>query len=321
MAVLSGTPAFAYNGAMSPPSPASPHPLLPIALLFAVGALWGFFFVLIKTGVSGGIAPMNYLFWFSLIAGTVVLAIGRVRGTRPRFSRAHMIYYLKASVTRFTFANILLYTASGKLPVGIMAVVMAFTPIFTYAISLIARIDRIVPMRLIGILLGFSGVLLIVVPKSSLPDPALIFWVLVGFGVPLMHGLGYVVLDESNRPAGSDSLGLAAGTLYTNALLTLVLIQFFGEFQWLAWPLSVPELAMMTHATLAGFNFYAMFELIRIAGPTYMSQSSSLAVGFGVFYGMVLLDERHSLFVWVAIVLILGGVALVNMRQGKGKKP
>ena len=75
MAVLSGTPAFAYNGAMSPPSPASPHPLLPIALLFAVGALWGFFFVLIKTGVSGGIAPMNYLFWFSLIAGTVVLAI------------------------------------------------------------------------------------------------------------------------------------------------------------------------------------------------------------------------------------------------------
>ncbi len=47
------------------------HPLLPVGLLFLIGALWGFFFVLIKTGVTGGVAPMNYLFWFALIAGTV----------------------------------------------------------------------------------------------------------------------------------------------------------------------------------------------------------------------------------------------------------
>lgn len=306
---------------MTPPSApaAKPHPLVPLALLFVIGALWGFFFVLIKTGVTGGVAPMNYLFWFSIIAGTVVLIIGRVRGTRPRFSRTHVIYYLKASATRFTFANILLYTAQGKLPVGIMAVVMAFTPIFTYAISLLARIDRVVMLRVAGILLGFCGVLLIVLPRASLPDPALAFWVLAAFGVPLMHGLGYVVLDESNRPADSDSLGLAAGTLYTNALMTLPLIFLFGEFQWITWPLSRGEIAMMTHALLAGFNFYAMFELIRIAGPTYMSQSSSLATGFGVVYGMVLLDERHSLYVWAAIVLILVGVALVNKRQ-KGDK-
>ena len=308
---------------MADPSPsAAPkrNPIVPLLLLFLIGALWGFFFVLIKTGVTGGVTPMNYLFWFSLIAATVVLIIGKVRGTRPHVSRAHLIYYLKAAATRFTFANILLYTAQGKLAVGIMAVVMAFTPIFTYVISLIARLDRVVLMRVLGILLGVGGVLLIVVPKASLPDPSLIFWVLAGFGVPLMHGLGYVVLDESNRPPGSDSLGLAAGTLYTNAALVLILILIFGDFQWLTWPFSRGELAMMTHAVLAGFNFYAMFELIRLAGPTYMSQSSSLAVGFGVLYGMVLLDERHSLFVWTAIVLILIGVALVNRRQTGDKR-
>ncbi len=280
-----------------------------------IGALWGFFFVLIKTGVTGGVTPMNYLFWFSVIAGTVVFLIARARGTWLRVDRAHAIYYLKASATRFTFANILLYTAQGKLPVGIMAVVMAFTPMFTYVVSLIARIDRVVTLRVVGILSGFAGVLLIVGPRSSLPDPSLIFWVLAAFGVPLMHGLGYVILDESNRPQGSDSLGLAAGTLYTNALMTLVLILIFGDFQWLAWPFSRGELAMITHAVLAGFNFWAMFELIRIAGPTYMSQSSSLSTAFGVLYGMVLLDERHSLYVWIAIALILTGVALVNMRR------
>jgi drug/metabolite transporter (DMT)-like permease len=296
-------------------SPSSPAMIVPLLLLFMVGGLWGFFFVLIKTGVTGGLSPMNYLFWFSIIAGSVSFVIGRFRGTRPRFGRDHMGFYVKASLTRFTFANILLYAAQGKLPVGVMAVVMAFTPIFTYAVSLVLRIERIVLLRFLGIMLGFAGVLLIVVPKSSLPDPALAFWVLAGFGVPLMHGLGYVVMDESHRPINSDSLSLATGTLFTNATMTAVLILLFDDFQLLAPPFSLGELAMMTHGVIAGVNFYAMFELIRIAGPTYMSQASSLAVGFGVLYGMVLLGERHSLWVWAAIVLILAGVALVNMRK------
>ena len=48
-----------------------------------------------------------------------------------------------------------------------------------------------------------------------------------------------------------------------------------------------------------------------------MSQSSFLSVIFGVFFGIVLLGEQHSLYIWVAIALILGGVALVNARRAK----
>ena len=56
-------------------------------------------------------------------------------------------------------------------------------------------------------------------------------------------------------------------------------------------------------------------QLIRIAGPTYMTQSNFLSAGFGVVFGMVLLGERHSLYVWAAIVMVLAGVALVNLRK------
>jgi len=90
-----------------------------------------------------------------------------------------------------------------------------------------------------------------------------------------------------------------------------------GEFHVLAPPFTDGELTMMLHFVLAGFNFYGVFELIRIAGPTYMSQSSFLSVIFGVFFGIVLLGEQHSLYIWVAIALILAGVALVNARKAK----
>jgi len=299
---------------MAPPPPTR-NPLLPLALLFTIGALWGFFFILIKTGVTGGVAPVSYLFWFSLGAGTIVLCIGLVRREVPRLERRHLAYYAKASLARFTIPNVILYTAQGKLPVGLMAVIMAFTPIFTYMLSLAFRVEKMIGVRVVGVMLGIGGAMLIVLPKSSLPDPALAIWVLIGFCVPLMHGSAYVLLSEKHRPAGSTSLGIAAGTLFTTSILSLSLALAMGQFQMLAPPFSTGELALMLHFTLAGLNFYAMFELIRIAGPTYMSQSSSLAVGSGVLFGYLILGETLSLWVWGAIVLILAGVGMVSTRQ------
>lgn len=294
------------------------NPLLPLALLFTIGALWGFFFILIKTGVTGGVAPVSYLFWFSLIAGTIVFCIGCARREVPRLERRHLTYYLKASVARFTFANLILYTAQGKLPIGLMAVIMATTPIITYLLSLVFRVERLIAVKIVGVVLGICGAMMIVLPKLSLPDRSLAIWVLIGFCVPLMHGAAYVLLSEKHRPEGSTSLGIGAGTLFVTAILSLVLALAAGQFQILWPPLSTGELALMLHATLAGFNFYAIFELIRIAGPTFMSQSSSLAVGFGVLFGYLVLGETLSLWVWGAIVLILCGVGLVSIRQKAG---
>ena len=294
-----------------------PNKFLPIALLLMIGGLWGFFFILIKNTVTSGIHPTAYVFWFCLGSGLVVLIIGLLRGRRPPMSKRHLIYYFRAAALRFTIANAILYAAQGKLPVGVMAVIMAFTPIFTHLVSLIAGIEKLAWLRLWGILFGFVGVLIIVVPKASLPDPSLTIWVLIGFGTPLLHGLAYVFLSDSNRPPDIDSLQLATGTLLAAAAMALPISLAIGEFYILAPPFTNGELTMILHFVLAGFNFYGVFELLRIAGPTYMSQSSFLSVIFGVFFGIVLLGEQHSLYIWVAIALILGGVALVNARRAK----
>lgn len=293
--------------------------LLPIALLVAVGALWGGFFILIKLGVTGGVQPANYLFWFTLMAATWLFVAGSIRGKRPRFPMAHVPYYAKLGLIRFTLANLVFYTVQGKLPVGLMAVVMAFTPIFTYLISLIARVDRFLWVRSAGILTSFAGVLMIVLPRSSLPDPALAGWVLLGFAAPLMHAIAYVRLNERARPAGVDSITLSCGTLYAASILTLPIALATGAFAWPHWPLLSGERALLAHSLIAAVNFYCIFELIRIAGPTYMSQANFLSVGFGVLFGIVFFGERHSGFVWAAMGLMLAGVALVNWKPKRPK--
>lgn len=289
--------------------------LLPIALLLLIGVLWGGFYSLIKTGVTGGVHPTNYLFWFTLGSAVCLYGAGLVRGRRLVFARAHLGYYMKLGFVRFTLANIILYSVQAKLPVGLMAVIMSFVPIFTYGLSLIARIERFVWSRIAGLLFGFAGVLLIVVPRGSLPDPALTTWALLGLAAPFLHALAYVALSDRARPAGVDSLTLGCGTLFAGALFSLPVALLAGEFRWVIPPFSTGELALIAHCILGAVNFYAIFELIRIAGPVYMSQSNFLSVGFGVLLGILLFDERFSALVWAAMGFILVGVFFVNLRR------
>ena len=300
---------------MSSQNPEKSSRVLPVFLLFLIGALWGGFYVLIKLGVTNGVHPFNYLFWFTVVCGLLLLAAAVLRGLSPRLQRVHWPYYLKLGFVRFTIGNAIFYSAQGKLPVGLMAVIMTFVPIFTYSISLGVRIEVFRWLRAAGIIMGFIGVLLIVVPRSSLPDPSMATWVIIGLGAPLMHAVSYVALSEKTRPAGVDSMILSSGTLLAAAIFSLPLALAFGAFDFLDWPPTPGQIAMLSHAALAAVNFYAIFELIRIAGPTYMSQANFLAVGFGVVFGLVFLGESHSLYIWGAIGLMLIGVALVNWKR------
>ena len=289
--------------------------MIPVLLLFLIGALWGGFYVLIKLGVTGGVHPINYLFWFTFISGILLYAGAKFLGFKPHFSRENWPYYLKLGLVRFTLGNTIFYSAQGKLPVGVMAVIMGFVPIFTHTICLGVRLETFQWFRAVGILIGLAGALLIVVPKSSLPDPGLVIWVLIGFGAPLLHAISYVALSEKTRPENVDSMTLSSGTLLAAALFSLPLALAIDVFELPSWPLKSGELALLAHATLAAINFYAIFELIRIAGPTYMSQANYLSVGFGVIFGLVIFDESHTPLVWTAIGLMLIGLAMVNFKR------
>ena len=156
------------------PVPAARSSLLPLMLLLMIGALWGSFYALIKIGTTGGIAPSAYLFWFGSGAGTVLLVIAIVRRSRPQLGWAFFRYCLTVGLVRFGIANVVFYSTQKRLPLGVMALIMAMVPIFTQLISIATRLERLSWLRISGILCGFAGVVLIVAPKGSLPDPSLI---------------------------------------------------------------------------------------------------------------------------------------------------
>ena len=62
---------------------------------------------------------------------------------------------------------------------------------------------------------------------------------------------------------------------------------------------------------------YTVFlYVIRVHGPVFASQTAYLITLAGVFWGLVLFDESHSAYIWIALVLMILGLSLVRPRAG-----
>lgn len=79
-----------------------------------------------------------------------------------------------------------------------------------------------------------------------------------------------------------------------------------------------PEAALLVSSVVHGLCYAGYVWLAARAGAVFAAQCSYLVTVAGVFWAMALLGERLPPQVWVSLVLMLAGVALVSPR-GSGR--
>ena len=301
-----------------------PFPLVPLLILFAVGAGWGAVPSIARIAVTGGVRPMGYIFWVGLTASAICWAMCIARRVRPRFSLRHIRYYLLSGCTRILVAGLAMYSALEHLPAGIVAVIIGTAPLLTYLASVTLGFEAFTARRGAGVVLGLAGMVLMFARALGGAADVSPFWTAIAFIAPLTYAFSNITIDRT-RPAGEDSVALTAGMFVLVAGISLVLSLALGNFH-PVWRdgLSVPEIAMFTHATIIAICFFGLYELIRRTDATFGSQSIYVTTLTGILYGMVLLGERPGALVWVAAACILGGVVLVNSggkvrREARGR--
>lgn len=287
--------------------------LISLCLLFYCGIGWGAAVAIAKIATAGGVDPLGYVFWVAVIAALILSGICALRGTYPGLTGQHLRYYVIIGGIRIVCANVVWYTTVKYVPAGALAVVLGLTPIFTYAISLVLRLEHFAALRATGLSLGFVGVVLFVAPRESLPDPSMIPWLLFGLLAPLTYSLGNILIERL-RPDTGNSLSLTTGMVWFGAAVMLPVSLLTGAFHVPSFPPEVPDIAVFGHAVISGFAFFALFEMIRLSGPTYASQLNYVVTLTGVLAGIVVFDEAPTWWVWAGTACVISGVALVNRR-------
>ena len=316
---LAGFAAPAYIKFMAVDPPSSPN-ALPAGLVLVLGTLWGLSFSLSKVAATGGVSPVAYTFWQAVGAGIVVTAICFARRLRPPLDRAHLRYYVTIGLVQIAIPNIIIVFVVSKLPAGVTVLTIPFVPLITYLIVMALRMERFDLLRLSGVIFGLGGTALILLPEASLPDAGMAPWFLLGLTIPIFYASGGV-LAARLRPEGAHSLPLAAGMLWAVAIVLTPLVFSLGLFYPLYPPFEAPELAVLGQIAISSVAYFLFFEIVRLAGPVYMSFTGYVVTLTGIGWGMLFFGESHSPFVWAAAGLIFIGMALVNLRSGAARAP
>lgn len=292
----------------------------PFALLVLLGAGWGMTQPLSKIAVSEGYRHVGLIFWQLVIASIVLIGINVLRGRSLPLQRRHLILYAVIAFTGTVFPNATSYEAARFLPSGVMSVAIAMVPIFAFPIALLMRNDRFHWKPFLGVICGLAGVLLLIGPEASLPDPAMAVFIPLALVGPIFYGI------ESNYVArfgteGLDPVQTLAGASVLGALVVLPMAIATGEWIDPSLPWGRPDWALVASSLIHASVYSTYVWLIGKTGPVFASLVAYLVTGFGVFWSMLLLGEQYSGYFWVAMAMMVLGMVLVQPRHRETVAP
>ncbi|GAB5448252.1 DMT family transporter [Gymnodinialimonas sp.] len=287
---------------------------LPLVLLIGMGALWGITQPLSKIAVNAGHRDIGIIFWQFAI-GAALLGVFSVirRKPLPLHPRA-LAFYLLIAMIGTILPNSASFTAAVHLPSGILSIVLATVPMFAFPIALAVGMDRFSALRLFGLLLGFTAIILIALPGTSLPDPAMAIWLPVAVIAPFLYAVeGNIVAKWGT--VGLDAVQVLFGSSVVGMILSAPLAVGTGEWisPFVPWDAGIWAIVGIAIAHTTAYTTYVW--LVGRTGAVFASQVGYLVTGFGILWAKLILGESYSPWVWGALALMLLGVFLVQPRR------
>ena len=270
-------------------------------LFIMVGFLWGIPYLLIKVAVEE-ISPTMIVLSRVLIGSAILIPIAMKRGSLMPAIRAWR-YVLPYAIGEMIGPWFLITAAEEKMSSGLAGLLVATVPIWA---TLIASMhgDKTVwqSKRLIGILIGFIGIVLVVGIESFSGRQSIVAILMV-----LIAAIGYawaVTMVTAKIPHIEP--------ISINAVAMVFTVIAYLPFMFLHMPDKVPSTEALGSVLLLGLfptalAFILFFQLIKDIGTARGSLVTYLNTAFAVMLGVIILNEPFTLGIAVGLPLVLIG--------------
>ncbi len=275
--------------------------------LLALAALWGGSFLFMRMGAAD-FGPVALAFIRVIGASALLLpllACARQMGALRQHWRAIFLLGLINSALPF----ILFSYAALSLTTGLLAVFNASSSLFSGAIAWWWLKDRLSPPRLLGLVIGFAGVLWLVLEKASFGNSSGhggTWAILACLGATLSYG--YSACFTKRYLTGVPSMALAAGSQLSATV-------FLAIPAWIWWPTQAPSAMAWTSAIVlavlcTGVAYILFFRLIENVGPANAMLVTFLIPVFAAGWGWLFLGEGITWVMVMGCAVILFGTSL-----------
>jgi drug/metabolite transporter (DMT)-like permease len=198
---------------------------------------------------------------------------------------------------------------------GMMALLVAMTPFWMVGVEALFGEEKITPRIALGLLIGFGGLFLLVMPQLSgiSIDPKFLIGCLLIQVVCISYGAGSVYLKR--KPVQVSPL-MGAGIQMITAGGILVLIgTFWGEWGRLQFSLKsfTAIIYMLIFGSLVGYSSY-IYSLQKLP-ISIVSLHRYINPIVAVILGWAILGEKLTVRDALAVAIIFCGVVLVQVKR------
>ncbi len=278
--------------------------------------IWGSTYLAIRYGIES-FAPYRMMGVRSLVAGSVLYLWGRRQSTE-RLSPAHWRSALLLGAFFFLGGHGCLAWAEKRIPSGVASLLVATIPVWLALFEISLGRIRFTPRLVLGLALGFCGVLLLTEPAKLLPGESMD---VLGTVVVLLSATSWAVGTIVSRriPVPQSSILFSGMNLLAGGTLLLLVSFLSGETPPSA-EVSLRSLAAVLYLIVFGsiVGFVAYMWLLRVETASKVGTYAFVNPGIAVFLGWLAGGEALSGRILLATALMVSGVAiLVTSKEEK----
>ncbi|MDA7819035.1 DMT family transporter [Gammaproteobacteria bacterium] len=277
-------------------------------LLIFLGALWGsaFMFIKVATPEYGPVALVNArLIIASLIFLPILLRKKYLPLLAPIWKHILVLSVINNMIpfTLFSFASL----GSSS---NILAILNATTAFNTMVIAYFWINESVTFKQIVGLILGFIGVIILVNPQNS---EATLISSISCLVAAAFYSLSTVFIQKNS--AKTNKLVLIGWSIVFSAVLMM-------PISYIYLPESIPSFeanisAVWLGAVSTGLGFLGYVRLIDKIGAVKTSIVAYFLPVFGILWGYIFLDEKISISVVIGCLVVLMGIFLATSNNNK----
>jgi drug/metabolite transporter (DMT)-like permease len=275
--------------------------------LLLVSLFWGGSFLFLRLLVLEGLEPLQIVSLRMMFAAIFIAPFFLLKFKKYSFLD-HGFSFLLIGLLNTALPFTLFAYASVNLGAGSLSVLQAIVPILTALILFSLYRDEFSIMKLVGVLVGFSGLFLLAGPSGELDLFSSILCVIAS----LSYAISGVYL--ANTPSSINNSFVGMGSIIVGAiLLSPFLINYHSN------NLNISSTAWLYIALLGVINTslaYVIFiKLIKRIGSLNASFVTYLVPVSSISLGIIILDEVFTFDMIIGSALIFLGVFFSNKQK------
>lgn len=278
--------------------------------------------------LSGGYPLHQLVFMRSSIGIALSLVFVQVEGgvslLKTRHPVLHIIRCLMVVISNMTF-----FVALAAAPLANVTALFFAAPLFITVLSIPILGEKVGPMRMAAVIVGFAGVIIMQRPWEGSETMQADRIVLL---LPVLSALTYAINQLMTRKLGATTKASALA-VYIQAMFIVVSIGFFvvagdGRFAegtdnpslvfllraW-TWPTAADWPWFIGLGLNSGVIGYCLAQAYRLADAATVAPFEYVGLPLAVFWGWIIWGDLPDLVIWLGMAMIMGAGLFVFLRE------